>query len=415
MSNETLSGTAPFEIQPGSYTHAILEVFGGDNNLNDFVEEDLQEMAAGIGPSVIVIALADFYGHEAAVVEVTAARGCRVVESWGEIDTGDPEILAHFLARALSTCAGIGHLAIGFWDHGSGVFDEHDPNEVILERRLRSVTRHRRAPSRAARRLFISRGALASKPRLRAMLHDDTNGGVLTNVEAKSVIAAAFSRAGRTAPVDIIFSDTCLNGMVEVLDQFKDFALAIVASEDLEPGDGWDYTGWFQRMAAAPAANADAWAQQAVEAFHAGYDGQFGAYPCTLGAFRSRHAMSEAFAALLRVCDSAGPSAFDALRAARDQSQAFANRDTYDIRDFGIQLQAVTSDAAIRSAAQSLIDAFDAAYIKHAALGSQVEQSNGLAFWFPNNRYAFNLVKETYRELEFSKATGWTDYLQLQF
>ena len=41
---------------------------------------------------------------------------------------------------------------------------------------------------------------------------------------------------------NLIFSDTCLNGMIEVTEQLKDYATCIVGSEDLEPGDGWGDT-----------------------------------------------------------------------------------------------------------------------------------------------------------------------------
>jgi Clostripain family len=119
---------------------------------------------------------------------------------------------------------------------------------------LRATPRHRRSRSLPARRLFISRGMLAANPRLRAMLHDDTNGGVLTNREAYGVLKAAFSRSHYAEPVDLIFSDTCLNGMVEVLDQFKEFATVVIGSEDLEPGDGWEYYEWFRLMSAPTAA-----------------------------------------------------------------------------------------------------------------------------------------------------------------
>ena len=75
-----------------------------------------------------------------------------------------------------------------------------------------------------------------ANPSARAMLHDDTNGGVLTNLEAEGVLKAAFKRAGMTGKVDLIFSDTCLNGMIEVAEQLKDYATCIVGSEELEPG-----------------------------------------------------------------------------------------------------------------------------------------------------------------------------------
>jgi hypothetical protein len=88
----------------------------------------------------------------------------------------------------------------------------------------------------------------------------DTSGGVLTNVEAAGVLRAGFQRAGQKRKLDMIFSDTCLNGMVEVLDQLEPFATVVVGSEELEPGDGWDYQGLYRAMSGRPPSSAVAWA-----------------------------------------------------------------------------------------------------------------------------------------------------------
>jgi hypothetical protein len=206
----------PYPVRDREVTHAIIEIFGGDNNLNDFVVEDMQEMAAGNRGPFAVLALADYADRGGVVVELSPRAGNRVLEELGEIDTGDPETLATFLARALVTYGPGVKKAIGFWDHGSGVFDEEDPRETILERRLGSLPRHRRPRSRPARALFGRPARLAAAAGLRAMLHDDTSGGVLTNLEAGSVLKAAFARAGMAGrKVDLIFSDTCLNGIIQ--------------------------------------------------------------------------------------------------------------------------------------------------------------------------------------------------------
>ena len=68
----------------------------------------------------------------------------------------------------------------------------------MLERRLNSLPRYRRGPSRPSRTLFVRSARLMANPSARAMLHDDTNGGVLTNLEAEGVLKAAFHRAGMT-------------------------------------------------------------------------------------------------------------------------------------------------------------------------------------------------------------------------
>jgi len=402
----------PIPIDLSNVTHVVIEVFGGDNNLNAYVIEDLQEMAAGNRGPFAVIALSDFEDGEAKVMALTPSAGLHVVESLGEIDTGDPETLASFLARALVTTKNVPHRAIGFWDHGSGVFDEHDPNETYLERRLRAVPRHRRSRSVPARHLFVSPSKLATNPRLRAMLHDDTNGGVLTNYEAHGVLRAAFSRAGfEGKKVDLIFSDTCLNGMIEVLEQFKEFAEVVVGSEDLEPGDGWEYHEWFALMSASPPANAVEWGRQAVEGFEVGYKNRPDQYPCTLAAFRTDSQLTDAMKGLVEVIGPHAGQGMNWLKLAVLDSQSFARRDTFDIRDFAEKLKATATAGDVQASCDRIIAAFDESRVYSAALGPAVQNSHGLAFWYPTSNYSFASVKETYAKLYFDQRTGWSTYL----
>lgn len=401
-----------FPIDLTAITHVIIEIFGGDNNLSSFVLEDLQEMAAGNNRAFAVIALTDFEGEQASVRSLMPGAGLRTVESLGEIDTGDPETLAHFLSRALVTAENVPHKALGFWDHGSGVFDEHDPNEIHLERRLRSMPRHLRSRSVAARRLFVSPTRLAAQPRLRAMLHDDTNGGVLTNYEAYGVLKAAFARAEQAGTkIDLIFSDTCLNGMIEVLEQFKEFARVVVGSEDLEPGDGWEYQEWFQRMSETPPADSAAWGRQAVEAFEAGYTNRPYQFPCTLGAFHTDSNLTASMASLVEALGQHGREGMNWVTLAIPDTQSFARRDTFDIRDFAEKLKMTASSDAVASACDQVLSAFNAARVHSIALGEMVEDSHGLAFWYPTTKYAYLDVVDTYRKLAYDQNTKWTTYL----
>lgn len=405
----------PFPVRDRDVSHVVIEIFGGDNNLSPYVLEDLQEMAAGNTGSFATLALADYEDAPAQVIELSPKTGHRVIGSLGEVDTGDPETLADFISRALASYPATTHKALGFWDHGSGVFDEHDPHEVLLDRGLRSVSRRSRSRSRPARRLFVSRAKLAAQPRLRAMLHDDTNGGVLTNYEAHGVLKAAFARSGQQGKLDIIFSDTCLNGMIEVAEQFKEFAEVVVGSEELEPGDGWDYKELFQSMSAKPPQNGVEWGRQTVEAFERGYQHRPDQHPCTLGAFRSVNAIPTAFSKLIPALSLAGKKGFAWVQEARAYTQAFARRDTYDVKDFAAQLREIADSAEAKAACDSIVTAFDAARVHSTALGDTVPNAHGLAFWLPSNRYAFREVAGTYGKLAFDQATGWTAYLGKQF
>jgi hypothetical protein len=392
----------------------IIEMFGGDNNLSPFVYEDLQEMAAGLGGRCAVIGLADLAGKPGSVVEVVPRAGLQILEEAGEIDTGDPDVLMKFVARALITYPRA-RKAIGFWDHGTGVFDETDNSEKLATRRLHSVTRSERSRSYPARRLFFPKSKLEADIATRAMLHDDTNGGVLTNLEASRMLAAAFRAAGQSGKVDLLFSDTCLNGMIEVMEELGPFAHCVVASPELEPGDGWDYQRWMALMAQQPPATPADWGRQAVSAFQTGYEPYPTKHPCTLGAFNSTQQMTAAFSNLLKATRSGGHEAFFLMDHARARSQDYARRDAYDLRDFALQAEQVFADQgkpAIAGAARELIAAFDAARIHCCMLGPTVARSSGLAFWFPSSRSALNRDMRTYERLAFSQKSGWGDFLK---
>ena len=405
----------PYQTRMQAPDFVLIEMFGGHNNLSAFVYEDLQEVAAGIkGSNITLLGLAAVANKPACVIEVTPTDGIQLVEDLGQIDTGDPETLEKFLVRALVTYPDA-RKAIGFWDHGSGVFDETDSNEKILSRQLHSVERGERSRSRPARHLFFPKSRLADDIDTRGMLHDDTTGGVLTNLEAGAMLTAALQDAGVTDKVDLVFSDTCLNGMIEVLDEIGRNAKCIVASSDLEPGDGWDYKLWLAKTAKSPPETAEAWAAQAVEGFRESYEPSPRKYPCTLAAFKSDHQITPAFAALIDAARKEGGfETFFFLDHARSKAQGFAQRDTYDLRDFADKVVAITqgNKPGMADAARNLIAAYDAARVSSCALGKQVANSTGLSFYFPSSRSQMNRDIATYERLSFSRNSGWADFLK---
>jgi hypothetical protein len=401
----------PFPVTDTNVTHLVIELFGGDNNLSSFIRDDLREMAAGNHGSIAMIGMADYANAGGQVIELSPTKGLRVVEKLGEIDTGDPDTLANFIARAMVTYPDVRHRALGFWDHGTGVFDENDIRPVILETGLRGISRQSRGPTPPARRLFIPRQKVAADAGTRAMLHDDTSGGILTNAEASGVLRAAFHRAGSTRKFDLLFSDTCLNGMVEVLDQFEPFASVIVGSEELEPGAGWDYERFFRAMSEKPPLTPAAWGRQAVDAFGNAYRNHPNLFPCTLAAFRAKNAISEAFGGLVAELEPLGRSGFSKLIDVRLDTQSFARHDSYDIRDFASRLVG-QAGAKIDAAARRVVAAVDKARVRNVALGDNVPNATGLAFWFPADRRSFSDTAGTYRELEFDKTVHWADYLK---
>lgn len=404
---------------PVSATHApfvVIAMFGGDNNLTDQVMIDINEMAAGAARygGVSVLALADTETGPGTVIEVTPGGRVQVIERMAEIDTGDPETLAAFLARALVTYPR-SRKAIGFWDHGTGVFDEQDETEKLLTRAMPK----RSASRRPARRLCIPsahRAEFEKDPATRAMLHDNS-GGVLTNLEAGRMLKAAFERAGQSGKIDLIYSDTCLNGMIEVVEELGEFAHCFVASCDTEPSTGWDYEEWIRRMAQAVPPDPADWARHAVQAFAASYHNQTAQFPCTLSAFAADNEITECFARLVDVTQKRGLGGFSMLNLARGQAQAYDSRDCYDLIHFSqlLTVLAATQEPEIAQASADLAEACRAARIDTVAFGPTVQQAQGIAFWFPSSQRSLSNDIATYRRLSFSRATNWADYLSSMY
>ena len=57
--------------------------------------------------------------------------------------------------------------------------------------------------------------------------------------------------------LEMVGFDTCLMATIDVAAVFQNFAKYLVASEELEPGNGWNYTGWLDALAEKPEMDGD--------------------------------------------------------------------------------------------------------------------------------------------------------------
>ncbi|MEG1017503.1 MAG: clostripain-related cysteine peptidase, partial [Oscillospiraceae bacterium] len=70
--------------------------------------------------------------------------------------------------------------------------------------------------------------------------------------EMKVAFTSVFGEDKKNQPVDIIGFDTCLMATVDVADVFSGIGKYLVASEEVEPGNGWLYSGWLGEIAENP-------------------------------------------------------------------------------------------------------------------------------------------------------------------
>ncbi len=197
--------------QPG---WTVLVYVAADNDLEPFALGDLQEMSAGASSGVNIIAQVDrasgySTGGVSNLPNWTSAKRLKVnsgsiteLADLGETDTTSPTTLANFIEWGVKAYPA-SHYMLVMWDHGGG-WTGFGVDELL------------------------SIGATPG--------HDLMSLAKITNG-----ISAGLAAAG-LAKFDIIGFDACLMATLEVANSLSPHASYLLASEETEPGHGWDYS-----------------------------------------------------------------------------------------------------------------------------------------------------------------------------
>ena len=228
------SGAPPQDVDPRAPEWLFLVYMAGDNDLEAYVPEDLNELeAVGSGDGVQIYVQADrIPGHSREDGDWTGARryqivadadprrvGSPVLEELGEVDMGSPDTLADFLAWGLDQ-APEARVALILWNHGDGW----------------SV-----APADARHPTAIA--------------SDDTSGEHISVAEGE--LAAALQPAvDRRGPLELLGFDACSMAGWEVSLGVQGLAGTVVASQATVGWEGLVYDdalAWLREQPEAPA------------------------------------------------------------------------------------------------------------------------------------------------------------------
>lgn len=92
----------------------------------------------------------------------------------------------------------------------------------------------------------------------------------LTLDEMHTAFGRVWEADENNPPLELVGFDTCLMATVDVAGTFAGTAHYLVASEEVEPANGWDYTGWLGALAADPAMDGAALGEVICDAYYAG-------------------------------------------------------------------------------------------------------------------------------------------------
>ncbi len=147
----------------------------------------------------------DFVSSETMQRYVYDHTGLNLIEDVDSASMGDPNTLVEFLSFAEENYPA-DRTMVNFWNHGGG-----------------SVT-----------------GAAFDE------LYDNDS---LTLTELYDAFSTVYGTDLDTYPIDIVGFDTCLMATLATANTFSSFSNYLVASEELEPGNGWYYSGIMQALA----------------------------------------------------------------------------------------------------------------------------------------------------------------------
>jgi hypothetical protein len=385
--------------EPHEAEWTLMFYMDSDNNLEAAQLEDLREMiAVGSTPEVNIVALVDRaasadeddgYSAEpvanlknwdtAKVLFVEKGR-LRQLDDWGEVNMADPATLERFVSAAIEGLPAR-RFGLVFGDHGSAW-----------------------------------PGACAD---------DSSEGDLLSLVEIGSALRTLTKDSG---PLEIIGFDACLMANFEVAHAMAPSARIMIASEELEPGNGWNYTPLLEALVSNPRATGAQFGRLAADTFHSFYndssDGSEEGLGTTLSVISLDKiaALAAAVNALGDRCDRSikrdGRDAWlDIAEAVSDteeygaESRGEPGSAVFDLKNLAERIKRQAPDLETATAADLVIRAVSEAVL-YRVRGSARANSNGLSIFFPPDRETLQSSDPIpYSSTSFGRGSAWARFL----
>ena len=362
----------------------FLIFLNADNNLDQFGIGDVEEMTQ--------VGSTDQFNM---VVQLDRAQGepCNrlfinkgdydLVESMGECDMGSADVLTDFVDWGAHNYPAKKY-AVVIWNHGSG-WNKRQGNTIF-----------------------------------RGISYDDESGNHITTAQLTPAVSKMRESLGQK--VDILAFDACLMQMLEVSYAVREHVDIMLASEDIEPGEGWAYNDSMAPVAANPTMTPEEVATMIVETYDESYDGGSQGNRATTQSWVKLSKIDALMTALNRTAMSLSGNFIQETKSTIKKVQKFYYRSNIDLIHFlkTLEQQVASNTNSSTSALKSqLLNELSAA--KSAAIdfvgfskahGYNKKNSFGTAIYFPSRGYSFS---EKYLKLDFAKASQWDEMLQAYY
>jgi hypothetical protein len=357
--------------------------------------------------------------HGSYLVEVRKGNGMgnSFVRSMAALNMGDPENLRAFIVRSIEEYPA-DHYALVLWNHGLGWLD------VDIYSQVRSAG----AGGISRKPIFRSTPAkMAGGEKTRPIAFDDSSKDFLDTIDLRWALEEASMATG--VRLDVIGMDACLMAMIEGARELAPYADYFVASQEVEPMEGWPYQGILKALNKQPGMDPAAFARMVVDEYAASYGGKSRGADDTVtqsAIVTARTEQSEALAKALvdaLMLDPA-PALRSMAQKAADQSLVFQDRSYRDLGSFAqnlakeAELSPHRNARAVRSAAQALAEHLtasgDDAPVLRVGFTPAYERATGLSVYLPRMLSPMRREEamQAYRTLLFAERTGWDRFVE---
>jgi hypothetical protein len=317
------------------------------------------------------------------------------------------------------------HYCLVLWNHGSGIKDPSIWGRFFLIHRNELFVRNKTTGlyelNRKLSRQYAAQSCSQPFFNERGIAFNETFQTYLTNQDLQLVLERASRELLNGKKLDILCMDACMMEMVEVGSQVKNAVNYMVGSEEVEPGEGYDYSlvlSPFVQGTLAP----DIFAKHIVQAYSTQYYSSHADYTQSAINTSLIPALEDNFAQITKLLtelttSANGPVYTRIIKDIRQNSAKtleFDDPDYIDLGKFYASLYQNLANTRELSRAQTTalkdkvaqgINILQRMIIANVA-GSALNQATGLSFFFP-----LRSVHTSYLKTVFDKTTRWSEFL----
>ncbi len=334
-------------------------------------------------------------------------------------DLGSLRALQDFVDWSVQTYPAKKYMLV-IWNHGQGWRFQMAEDKGL---RLAAASRAQNATPKANADLQKAAKITPQLGGFRAVSFDQDTGNFLYNSDIQAVTEATSSSLKK--PIDIVGFDACLMSMLETAYALRRSSSLLVASEELEPGAGWNYDYFLSRLIAKPSTTPFDLSKTIVEAYKARY-GDFHSTTLSVLDLEKTRDATNAFSYFADTLIAKAASERTNLEVARAKMTTYGAgvglKTSIDLIQFIAAYAAITKDEGARKATAAARASLSKIVLSNyaSARSAKSNGSNGIAIYFPatysdflSDPYHDGYLKEnTSHVVEFVAKERWADFLK---